>query len=140
VSADATVYVIDDDTSVRRALARLLNVAGYRVLTFESATAFLSLTVLERPLCLVVDVRMPGLTGFDLQDALKVEGRDCPIVFVTGHADAGMAARATAAGALALLAKPVDDDALLEHVRMGLDRDRQHLDAETKSRNGIRSD
>ncbi len=130
----ATVYVIDDDASVRRALERLLRVAGYRVAVFESATAFLSLRTVEHPLCLVVDVRMPGLTGFDLQDALKAEERDLPIVFVTGHADAGMAARALEAGAVALLGKPVDDGALLDAVRTGVERDRERVALEAEKR------
>jgi FixJ family two-component response regulator len=134
VTATATVYVVDDDLSVRRALGRLLAALGYQVVLSESAVAFLSLRTIERPCCLVVDVRMPGLTGLDLQDALNAEDRRLPIVFITGHGDAIMAARALASGATAFLTKPVDDDVLLDAVGRGVALDRERLAAEASAR------
>jgi two-component system, LuxR family, response regulator FixJ len=134
VTSQATVYVIDDDASVRRALGRLLNVSDYAVVLCESAAAFLSLRTVERPCCLVVDVRMPGLTGFDLQESLNAEDRRLPIVFITGHGDATMAARALASGAKAFLSKPVDDGPLLEAVRAAVRLDCERLAAEANAK------
>ena len=122
------VYLIDDDASVRRAMRRLLTSAGYAVVVLESADAFLALAQAQRPLCLVVDVRMPGLTGFDLQSVLRPT--EFPIVFMSGHGDADMAARAIAAGALAFLSKPVDDKLLFDAVESGLALDRERLIAQ----------
>ena len=123
-----TIYLVDDDPSVRRALGRLLTVSGYSVVTCDSAEQFLGLARLSRPSCLVLDLRMPGLNGLDLLDALRA-GHDPPVVIVSGHADRATAARAIAAGAIAVLAKPVDHEALLSAVELGLDRDRRALGA-----------
>jgi FixJ family two-component response regulator len=125
VTATPTVYVIDDDLSVRRAIARLLRVAGHKVVTCDSADAFLALKTIPRPACLVVDVRMPNLTGFDLQQTLRLEGRNLPIVLITGHGHAAMAARAAATGALAFLVKPFPDGVLLDAVQTGLQMDQE---------------
>jgi FixJ family two-component response regulator len=127
VSTRGTVYLIDDDTSVRRALRRLLQVEGHDVVEIASADAFLSLPETRRPLCLLADIRMPGLTGLDLQNALYAEGRRLPIVFMTGYGDADMASRAMAGGAVAFLAKPVDDEVLLKAIGDGLALDRERL-------------
>jgi FixJ family two-component response regulator len=123
-----TVYVVDDDVSVRRALERLLRATGYRVIACASAAEFLALHEIARPTCLVVDVRMPGQTGFDLQDALRAAGRTEPVVFMTGHGDQAMAARALAAGAVAMLAKPFEDGPLLEAVERALRLDARRDD------------
>ena len=128
------VYVIDDDASVRRAMRRLLTTAGHDVVVIESADAFLSLSEMRRPLCVVVDIRMPGITGFDLQNALLTAGRALPIVFMSGHADADIAHRALAGGALALLTKPVDEEVLLNAVEAGLEWDRERLAAQKRQR------
>ena len=125
--SSGTVYLIDDDTSVRRALRRLLHSAGHEVVELTSADAFLSLPDPRRPLCLVADIRMPGLTGFDLQNALYAAGRRLPIVFMTGYGDADMMSRAMARGAVAFLAKPVDDEVLLKAIGDGLELDRERL-------------
>lgn len=125
--SDATVYVIDDDDLVRRALGRLLSTENCDVVLCESAAAFLALQSVVRPTCLVVDVRMPGMTGLDLLDELNAHERNLPIVFITGHGDAGMAARALAAGAVALLVKPADESELFEAVARGVASDRAHL-------------
>jgi FixJ family two-component response regulator len=119
VIRDATmVAVLDDDPSVRRALARLLRSAGYLVETFASARAFLERLAVRRPDCLLLDVSMPGQSGLDLHDRLTESGHDIPVIFITGHGDAFMAARATKAGAVAFLSKPVDDEALLRAVEI----------------------
>lgn len=129
-----TVYVIDDDLSVRRAMERLIRSTGYRVIACASAAEFLALHEIARPACLVVDVRMPGQTGFDLQDALAAAGRDEPIVFITGHGDQAMAARALAAGAIAFFAKPVDERLLLEAIERGLAADVDRVDSDSPHR------
>lgn len=121
-----TVYVIDDDPSVRRATGRLLETAGCDVVLCESAAAFLSLPAIRRPTCLVLDISMPGLTGFDLQEALEATGRCLPIVFVTGIADDTVAARAHAVGA-AFFLKPVAQSDLLHAVDQGLATDLARL-------------
>ncbi|HTO98320.1 MAG TPA: response regulator [Myxococcales bacterium] len=110
----ALVAVVDDDPSVRRGLRRLLRSAGYQVETFASAREFLSRTGFD-PACLVLDVSMPGQGGMHLRDALAAEERRIPIIFITGHGDPAMAARAMKAGAQ-LLSKPFEEEMLLEAV------------------------
>jgi FixJ family two-component response regulator len=120
-----TVCVIDDDRSVQRALRRLLQSAGYQVLLCSSAADFLELTDVPHPICLVVDVRMPGMTGLDLQAALSRQQRVLPIIMISGHADEGMILRATAAGAIAFLSKPFEEQALLDALAAALPGVRQ---------------
>lgn len=117
-----SVVVVDDDPAVRRGLARLLKVSGYDVETFPSARTFLDAGDYDRVRCLVLDVRMPGQSGFDLQRLLVGAGHDVPTVFITGHGDASMAAQAMSAGAVDFLAKPFDDDVLLDAVRRAVAR------------------
>jgi FixJ family two-component response regulator len=107
-----TVAVVDDDSSVRRGVARLLRASGYAVETFSSAAEFLERRSSLRAGCLVLDVSMPGETGLDLHDALRAAGDDTPVVFISGHGDAAMAARVNAVGR-EILAKPFDDEVLL---------------------------
>jgi two-component system, LuxR family, response regulator FixJ len=121
----ALVVVVDDDASVRRGLERLLRSAGYDVETFASARAFLDRGDYERAGCLVLDVRMPGQTGLDLQKVLVEAGYDLPILFVTGHGDLPMAAQALKEGAVDFIAKPFDDDVFLDAVRLATTRERQ---------------
>jgi FixJ family two-component response regulator len=128
------VFVVDDDLSVRRGLERLLRSAGYAVETFASATAFLDRGDYEGASCLVLDVRMPGPSGLDLQSALTAAGCDVPIVFVTGHGDVPMAVQAMKAGAVDFLAKPFDDDVFLEAVRRATTRHRQSRRADPDRR------
>ena len=118
------VYVVDDDESVRRGLSRLLRSAGLSVETFPSAQAFLSRDLPDRPACLVLDVRMPGLSGLDLQAALKQAGRAMPIVFISGQSDVPVSVRAMKEGALDFLQKPFDDDQLLSAIAGALARGR----------------
>ena len=122
---EATVFVVDDDPSVRRGLERLLRTAGHRVESFASAREFLERPEHEGPRCLVLDVRMPGQSGLDLHDRLVASGRDIPVIFITGHADVPMAVRAMKAGAVDFLSKPFDDAELLGAARQALDRDRR---------------
>jgi len=120
--AAATVFVVDDDPSIRRSLERLVRSAGYAVRTFVSARQFLERGDLDTPGCLVLDVRMPGQSGLDLHQVLAAAGHDIPVIFITGHADASMTEQALKAGAVALLAKPFDGQALLDAIARGLAR------------------
>ena len=122
---EPTVFVVDDDLSVRRGLERLLRSAGYHVETFASALEFLERGGLDDPGCLVLDIRMPGLSGFDLQQMLTARGHDVPIIFITGHGDIPMAVRAIKAGAADFLTKPFDDKAILDAIRQALARPRR---------------
>lgn len=119
-----TVCVIDDDCSVQRALRRLLEVAGYRVLLCSSAAEFLELTDLPHPICLIIDVRMPGMTGIDLQAALIRENRHIPVIMVSGHADESLVLRASHPDMVAFLSKPFEDDALLHALAAAMPADR----------------
>ena len=119
------VFVIDDDPSIRRSLERLFRIAGHPVQVFVSARQFLERGNLNEAACLVLDVRMPGPSGLELQQALEAGGHDIPVIFITGHADAPMAEKALRAGAVDLLAKPFDGQALLEAVERAISaRDR----------------
>ena len=115
--ADATVYVVDDDVSVRKALRRLLISAGYAVEVFASAQEFLVGHVIEANGCLVLDIRMPGMDGLELQRRLVDRGESPPIVLMTGHSDEDAEETGLAQGAVAFLRKPFDDEALLAAVR-----------------------
>ena len=110
------VFVVDDDLSVRKSLTRLLESSGYAVEAFASARAFLARAPHPGPCCLVLDVRMPGLTGLELQEALTAGGRRLSIVFVTGHVDVPKSVQAMKGGAVDLLTKPVDAEDLLAAV------------------------
>jgi len=120
--AAATVFIVDDDPSIRRSLERLVRAGGYRVQTFVSARQFLERADVETPDCVVVDVRMPGQSGLDLQQVLEAAGHDIPLIFITGHADGPMIEQALRAGAVELLAKPFDGEVLLDAVRRALDK------------------
>ena len=121
------VFVVDDDVSMREAIAGLIAANGLRVECFESAVAFLSRPENDAPACLVLDVRMPGLGGFELQRELAVAGRDLPVIFITAHGDIQMAVRAMKAGAAEFLPKPFEEGALLSAVLQALERDRHAL-------------
>ena len=110
------VFVVDDDPSVRKALVRLFKPTDFRVVTFETAQEFLDYPRPELPSCLVLDVRMPGLSGVELQERLMAHDADLPIVFMTGHGDIPMAVQAMKAGAVDFLPKPVDKKRLRQTV------------------------
>jgi len=107
------VGIVDDDQSVRKGLARLVKAAGYRVEVFASAREFLARPQQEEPCCLLLDLRMPGLTGLELQEALATAGRQMSIVFISGHGDVVASVRAMKGGAIDFLTKPVDARELL---------------------------
>jgi len=125
MSDAAVVYVIDDDASFRKAVSRLLRSAGLEVEALASAREFLEHPVVDRPSCLVLDVRMPGPSGMDLQAALQEARRDIPIVFMTGHGDVSTSVRAMKGGAVDFLEKPFRAPELLACVQRGLARSRQ---------------
>lgn len=120
-----TVYVVDDDLSVREALSSLIRSSGLHVETYASAGEFLQDRRPRGVSCLVLDVRMPGLSGLDLQTVFARSGETIPIIFITGHGDISMAVRAMKAGAVEFLPKPFRDDELLDAIRQALARDRQ---------------
>jgi FixJ family two-component response regulator len=121
--ATSNVFLVDDDASVRRALARLIKSAGHNVQTFASAREFLGTKPGSQEAgCLVLDVRMPGLTGIDLQRELQTMNRNLPIVFITGHGDIPMSVNAMKAGAVDFLQKPVKDQDLLKAIEQSLAR------------------
>jgi FixJ family two-component response regulator len=121
---DSTVYVVDDDLSVRQALASLIRSVGFEVQGFTSASEFLDSKLPNTPSCLVLDVRMPGLSGLDLQRVLLQMDNQIPIIFITGHADITMSVRAMKAGAVEFLTKPFRDQDLLDAVQQAINRDR----------------
>src|SRR5438046_4700153 len=117
---DAIVYVVDDGESVCRALARLIRSVGITAETFRSAKAFLDYPPVDRPACLVLDIRLPGPSGLDVQEALSQAGRDLPIIFITGHGTVPTTVRAMKGGALDFLPKPFNDQELLDCVQRAL--------------------
>jgi FixJ family two-component response regulator len=123
VETEAIVFVVDDDLSFRRSVERLLRLAGFRVQPFASAREFISAEIPDLPACLVSDVRMPGLSGLDLQRELTRIGRPIPIIFITGHGDIPMSVRAIKAGAVDFLTKPFHERELLAAVEQALERD-----------------
>ncbi len=122
--ADSVVFVVDDDTSIREALTSLLRSVGLTVEAFGSAREFRSRRPRDAPSCLVLDVRLPGASGLDLQRELVDAGEHIPIIFITGHGDIRMSVRAMKAGAVEFLAKPFRDQDLLDAIRQAFERDR----------------
>lgn len=122
--AAGTVFVIDDDPSVRRALERQLRTAGFRVETFESAQDYVERAPQAAIACIVTDVRMPGMSGLDLQDSLAQAGRALPMVFISGHGDIPTTVRAMKGGAVNFLPKPFAEREILAAVAEALERSR----------------
>jgi len=121
---DPVVFVVDDDASLRHALTNLLRSVGLRVETFGSAREFLDSPRPDAPGCLVLDVRLPGLSGLDLQRELTAAQLDVPIIFITGYGDIPMTVQAMKAGAVEFLTKPFRDQDLLDAIQHALERDR----------------
>jgi FixJ family two-component response regulator len=119
----STVYVVDDELPVRKAVSRLLRVAGFEVAAFASPHEFLAALSVSTPGCLVLDVAMPGLNGLELQVALAERGSALPIIFLTGRADIPMSVQAMKRGAIDFLTKPVHDLDLLDAIRRALAKD-----------------
>jgi RNA polymerase sigma factor (sigma-70 family) len=130
MSGAPVVLVIDDDPSVRSSLKFLLSTVGLQVESFDSADAFLLKKLPDAPSCLVLDVRLPGLSGLDFQRVLAARNVHIPVVFLTGHGDIPMSVRAMKAGAVEFLTKPFRDQDLLDAVRVALERDRVRRERE----------
>src|SRR6202035_5524609 len=132
VDPDPIVIVIDDDAAFRRSTERLILSVGYKVQTFAAARDFLVNPRPEAPACLLLDVRLPGLSGLDMQRELVTVGIQIPIIFITGHGDIPMAVQAMKAGAVDFLTKPFREQDVLDaiHVALGLDRARRRRQAE----------
>ena len=118
------VFVIDDDPSVRNGLDALLRSVALRVLCFSSADEFLRATRPDAPSCIVLDVRLPGQSGLDLQRELAKSGAHPPIIFISAHADVPMSVHAMKAGAIEFLTKPFRDQEFLDAIQLGIERDR----------------
>ena len=118
------VFIVDDDPSVRSALSRLVRSVGLDVEAFASSREFLDHAWPQCPGCLVLDIRLPGLSGLDLQKELAAAGKSLPIVFITGHGSILMSVQAMKAGAVDFLEKPFDDQELLDAIHMAIERDR----------------
>ena len=125
MTADPLVHIVDDDPSIRTALQRLFASVGLKARGFSSASEFLANPPHEGPECIVLDIRMPGTTGLDLQHELNNLKIETPIIFVSAHVDVPITVQAMKAGAVELLTKPFDDQALLSAVQQALDRDRR---------------
>ncbi len=136
--ACATVHVVDDDASFRKSAARLLAAAGYQVALYESAIQFLETANIGGHGCVVLDVRMPGLSGLQLQERLTEIREALPIIFLTGHGDIPMSVRAMKAGAEDFLTKPVATPALLAAIERALARDRQSK-VQAERHNGLQA-
>ena len=118
------VCIVDDDSSIRDALCTLIRSVGLEVQTFTAAPEFLNAALPDVPTCLVLDVRLPGLSGLDLQRELSRTGVNIPIIFISGHGDIPMTVRAMKAGAVEFLIKPVREQDLLDAVTQAIDKDR----------------
>ena len=132
MTAPPLVFVIDDDASVRSSLKFLLSTVGLQAETFDSADSFLHKKRPDVPSCVVLDVRLPGVSGIDFQRELTARNISIPIVFLTGHGDIPMSVRAMKAGAVEFLTKPFREQDLLDAVRVALDRDRTRREHETE--------
>jgi FixJ family two-component response regulator len=130
----APVFVVDDDPSIRKSLTRVIESAGYTVEAFASAREFLETARATEPCCLVLDVRMPGVTGLDLQKTLAQAVHRIPVVFITGHGDIAMSVQAMKAGAIDFLTKPFAANDLLDAIRRAVERNARDLGTEARAR------
>src|SRR5215469_1050055 len=130
MSQAPVVFVVDDDPSVRSSLKFLMGSVGLQVESFDSADALLQRKLPDAPSCLVLDVRLRGLSGLDFQRELAARNCHMPIVFITGHCDIPMSVRAMKAGAIEFLTKPFRDQDLLDAIRVALEQDRRRRDQE----------
>jgi FixJ family two-component response regulator len=138
LAADSIVYIVDDDASMREALGRLFKSVGLQVQLFGSAPELLKSKLADTASCLVLDVRLPGVSGLDFQSELAKEDIHMPIIFMTGHGDIPMSVRAMKAGAIDFMTKPFRDQDMLDAVTMALDRDRKRRENE-KIKSELRS-
>lgn len=122
---DPIVYVVDDDAAVREAIKNLLESVGMQVQTFVSGAEFMARAPAEAPSCLILDVRLPGMSGLEFQRELTAAGVEIPIIFITGHGDIPITVQAMKAGAVDFLTKPFREQELLDAIHKALNRDRQ---------------
>jgi FixJ family two-component response regulator len=128
------VFVVDDDISVRESLELLIRNAGWQPETFASAQDFLARSPALDPSCLVLDIRLPGLNGLELQKRIAADRRGMPIIFITGHGDVPMTVQAMKAGAVEFLTKPFSDEVLLSAIHNAIERSQAALTQETQTR------
>jgi FixJ family two-component response regulator len=117
-----TVFIVDDDASVRKSLERLIKSFGFNVETFASAAQFILADLHQEPCCLVLDIRMPIISGLELQDELNMTGYDIPIIFITGHGDSPINAQVMKKGAVDFLRKPFEDHDLLAAINKAIEK------------------
>ena len=129
----SVVYIVDDDSAMRDSLSLLFNSIGLNVVTFRSATEFLGAKLADAPSCLVLDIRLPGASGLDLQSQLAKSGICIPIVFMTGHSDVPMSVRAMKAGAADFLTKPFRSQDMIDAVSAALATDRNRREADQRT-------
>lgn len=132
-TTDPTVYLVDDDEAVRDSLSLLLGLSGFSIQAFESAEQFLGAYEPDWAGCLVLDIRMAGMDGLELQRALNAGNSCLPIIVITAHGDVSMAREALKAGAMDFLEKPIDDQLLIANVSAALDRNAQARNAASRS-------
>ena len=125
--SDGVVFIVDDDALIRDSLEQLVKSVGLKAETFSSAQVFLDTELSDKPACLILDIRMPGLSGLDLQDELLKRGNLIPIIFITGHGTVPMSVRAMKAGAVDFLQKPFEDQELLDLIHHAIDRNSQKI-------------
>ena len=130
--ADVTVFVVDDDLAVRKSLKRLIASVGYKVETFASAREYLEQDPCAGPACLVLDIRMPEMSGLDLQNELTSAGFSIPIIFITGHGNVPMGVKAIKSGAVDFIEKPFDEQLLLDAINEAIEKDKKLKLAQAK--------
>ncbi len=135
--SEAVVYIVDDDELIRNSLEILVKSVGIQAETFSSAQLFLETILSDRPACLVLDIRMPGLSGLDLQSELQNMSVSIPIVFITGHGTVPMSVKAMKAGAVDFLTKPFEDQELLDAIQQAI-KQHDHIRIEENKVNNIR--
>jgi FixJ family two-component response regulator len=128
--AQPVVFVVDDDDSMRRALSNLIRSVGLQAETFATAADFLAVKLPDAPCCLILDIRLPGLSGLDFQAKLASAKIEVPIIFITAHGDIPMSVRAMKAGAIEFLTKPFRDQDLLDAIQAAIERDRMRREGE----------
>jgi len=125
IISDAVIFIVDDDSLIRDSLEQLVKSVGFKAETFSSAQAFLNTKLSDKPGCLILDIRMPGLSGLDLQSELVKRRIPIPIIFITGHGTVPMSVRAMKAGAVDFLQKPFEDQELLDLIHHSIEQNRQ---------------
>jgi FixJ family two-component response regulator len=132
--SQGSVFIVDDDESVRNALSRLVRSVGLNAISCESANEFLKHSETEGPACAVLDVRMPGTSGLDLQAEMVNNGIALPLIFISGYGTVPMSVRAMKAGAIDFIEKPFDDQLLIDAINIAIKKDKKHRESETNNR------